>query len=208
MKKYMNIKEQIDFSSNEIVSVLPDEELANRIFIKKSNILDEYIEEIKNSDIKANGKGILDFLKDDSKYVDELFEFKQRIQGELDRLEVCSRCECLKCSIICPFKACRECSSNIKVKACDRSNVFITTGYGDIKLYLNNSEIEYEVVGILYDKTEDKKYIYLSERNNTNNQQILEYKKHLDGSEEFNALPSEDKLDKVYEVFLKFNIIK
>lgn len=206
--KYEKIKKDITFKSSESNNLISIDEFNDRIYNKKVNVLDKYINKIDEINIKADGKGLLDFLKDDSKYEYELFEYKKTIQNDLDKLETCSKCSCLECSIQCPFKSCRECSPNVRVAGCDRNRYQITTGYKGITLYLDDEKINYEIVGILRDIQENKKYIYLSEINNSNNQQLLEYIKHLDGSEEFPALPNEETLDRIYEIFLKYNVCK
>ena len=83
----------------------------------------------------------------------------------------------------------------------------ITQGYKNIALYLEDNRIIYEVIGILEDNTLNKRYIYLEEVGNEDNQQLLEYKEYLDGKEEFNGIEGEE-FDRVWNQFLKFNICR
>lgn len=207
LNECMNLKKNIEFGSNEPSIMLSEEELDSRVYYKKIKVLDNYIEKIKETNIKADGKGILEIFKDDMQYAEELLNYKNNIQDDLNRLEVCSKCKCLGCSITCSFRSCMECSPNVKVIACDKSRFYITEGYENIDLYLGDTLIHYKILGILQDIKLDKKYIYLVEVGDINNQQLLEYKKYLNGKEEFNGIEGKE-YDRVWNTFLKFNVCK
>ena len=99
--------------------------IRKRIYYKKIDILDKYIDKIKEINIRAkrNKHGILGIFKDDTKYLNELINYKDNIWKDLNRLKACRECKCLECYLVCEFNACMKCDPNIKVSACDKEKV-------------------------------------------------------------------------------------
>ncbi|XZN14489.1 hypothetical protein ACSW9O_15595 (plasmid) [Clostridium perfringens] len=208
LEEWLEVKGKIEMASCESDILLDKKELDKRLYLKNMSVLNSYIDKIKEINFKADKKGIIDIFRSDQKYLDELLEYKSRVQDNLDRIKCCSSCKCISCTIECPFNACIECFPGIKVAICDKENFNITTGYKNIDLDLNDETIHYEVLGMLTDLRQNKKYIYLSEIGNLDNQQILEYEQNIKGEERFDGIEDKSVLEQVYSIFVKNNIFK
>lgn len=209
LNENLKLQNDIEFRCAESSMLIPQQELERRIYYKKINILNKYIGKIREMDIRVKNikRGVFGIFKDDTMYLNELLDYKNDIKEDLNKLKTCSKCKCLECSLVCEFKACMKCDPNIRVSTCDKERFNVTQGYKNITLYLDDNPINYEVIGILEDNELNKRYIYLSEIDNINNQQLLEYKEYLDGKEEFNGIEGEE-FNRVWNQFLKFDICR
>ncbi|MHC1750067.1 MAG: hypothetical protein AB9856_17495 [Cellulosilyticaceae bacterium] len=201
--QYENLYVDIIMNTDEISQFLSDEDLRMRYVTKKAPILKEYLDKLDDADRKAEGNGLLEFLKSDDQYKEEVIAFKNEHLDELTKLTLCHKCKCLTCSKPCKFKSCQFCSYSNYVYNCDTERYSITRGHHNISLYSDDEErdVYFNVVGILKDDFSNKQYIYLVEATNKDNQHILEYCKYVNGNVEFLPL-DETLLDKIYNLFV------
>ncbi|MDU6855683.1 MAG: hypothetical protein ACLSH8_09245 [Zhenhengia sp.] len=190
----------------EIETFLSQEEVNKRFFKRKVHLIKDYLEKLDEADRLADGKGPLDFLKSDEQYKKDALKFKSGIIDDLNKLKLCHTCKCGACVNECKFKSCHYCSYHSKVVGCDKERYYVTTGMAPITLYSNDEQrdVHFEVVGLLTDDFSNKHYIYLVERNNKENQHILEYCKYTNGSVDYLSI-DEELLDKVYDIFVGFD---
>lgn len=205
-KKYSQAYIDLIMNIEEIETFLPPEEVQKRFFKKKVHVIKEYLDQLDEADRLADGKSPLDFLKSDEQYKKEALKFKATIVEDLDKLELCHKCKCSTCIKACPFKSCHYCRHSSRVVGCDQERYYVTTGMAPITLYSNDEQrdVHFEVVGLLTDDFSNKHYIYLVERNNKENQHILEYCKYTNGSVDYLSI-DEELLDKVYDIFVGFD---
>lgn len=204
--QYSKIYVDLIMNIEEINTFLSTTESNKRFFVRKVHHLKEYLDKIDEADRLADGNGLLDFLKSDDKYKDDLLKFKATIADELNKLTLCHTCKCSTCVSDCKFKSCHYCNYTNKVANCDHERYYVTVGHSPISLYSNDEEhdVHFEVVGLLTDDFANKHYIYLVERNNKNNQHILEYCKYVNGTIEYLPI-DEELLDKIYNTFVGFD---
>lgn len=211
IKKYQEIETKICFGIGEIADKVSNDELNKRFFVKKVQSLRDYLKLLEATRLKCGKKKFFGLIKsDDSKHLNEINFKKESIVDDLAQVEKCSNCKCLNCTLNCPFSSCRECSPRIYVAGCDKQRYVILKGYKNVVLYCEDTDedIEFEVVGLLHDSQDNKEYIYLSEVCNSDNQQLLGYKKDLSGRETYYPLESEEQLNLIYEIFLRYDIFK
>lgn len=190
----------------ELETFLSENEPNKRFFKRKVHLIKEYLDQLDEADRLAEGKGILDFLKSDEKYKDDVLKFKASRIDDLNKLMLCHTCKCATCVSECKFKSCHYCSYHSKVVGCDKERYYVTKGLAPITLYSNDEErdVHFDVVGLLKDDFSNKDYIYLVERNNKDNQHILEYCKYTNGTIDYLPI-DEELLDKIYDVFVGFD---
>lgn len=77
-EKYSKQYTDILFNIDNLKDLLEEDKLKLRKFYSSSKILKEYLDLIDEANIKADGKGLFEYFKDDSKYKEELEKFKQK----------------------------------------------------------------------------------------------------------------------------------
>ncbi|MGL6173169.1 MAG: hypothetical protein ACRC1P_00960 [Cellulosilyticaceae bacterium] len=204
--QYSKIYVDLIMNIEEITPFLSSDESNKRFFVRKVHHLKEYLDKLDDADHLANGTGIFDFLKSDEKHKDDVLKFKSTIADELNKLTLCNTCKCASCVSDCKFKSCHYCGYTNKVANCDQQRYYVTAGHPSVTLYSNDEErdVQFDVVGLLTDDFANKHYIYLVERNNKNNQHILEYCKYVNGSIDYLPI-DEELLDKIYDLFVGFD---
>ncbi|MGL4737055.1 MAG: hypothetical protein ACRCW2_06315 [Cellulosilyticaceae bacterium] len=205
-QQYSPLYVDLIMNMEEIRPFLSDEELQSRFFTRKVHQIKAYLDALDQADQQAEGGGLLEFLKSDDKYKDEVLKFKATLSDDLTKLQKCHQCHCSKCTATCPFKSCHYCSYNNHVVGCDQQRYTVTTGHPSITLYSNDEDrdVHFRTIGLLKDDFSDKQYIYLVETTNKENQHILEYRKYVDGTKDYLPI-DEELLDKVYDLFVGFN---
>lgn len=204
--EYSKVYVDLIMNIEEINTFLSSADSNQRFFTRKVHLIKDYLDQLDEADHLAEAGGILDFLKSDDKYKEDVLKFKAGIANELNKLKLCHTCQCATCVNECKFKSCHYCNYTNKVTGCDKERYYVTTGHEPITLYSNDEErdVHFEVVGLLKDDSSNKHYIYLVERNNKNNQHILEYCKYVNGNTDYLPI-DEELLDKIYDVFVGFD---
>ena len=205
-EKYGKPYVEFIMQGEELRALHNDEECNKRFFIKKADVLKRYLDALDEADYKASGEGFLEFLKSDDQYKEEVLSLKNTLNHDLEKLVRCQSCQCVGCLRECPFNACHYCQFTTTIKGCDKDRYFVTSGYEPVILYSNDEErdVYFEVVGILNDHFSNKRYIYLVESKNRDNQHILEYCKYVNGDVDYLPL-DEDILDKIYNIFVQLD---
>lgn len=204
--QYSKLYVDLVMHTDEISPFLSSDEMNKRFFVRKVHHLKEYLDKLDEADLLADDTGVFDFLKSDEKFKNDVLKFKGTVIDDLNKLALCHNCKCSTCVSDCKFKSCYYCAYTNQVANCDRERYYITVGHPNITLYSNDDErdVHFEVIGLLTDDFSNKHYIYLVEKNNKNNQHILEYCKYVNGTIDY--LPIDEKLlDKVYDIFLGFD---
>ncbi|WMJ80954.1 DUF1292 domain-containing protein [Clostridium sp. MB40-C1] len=185
----------------EIEDSLSEEYLYRRKYIKNSNILKEYISLINEVDNLVDGKGILELFKNDEKYKKVLEAYKQKNRTDLNQLENCTKCACLKCPNECIFDSCLVCRQDSIIKYCDYKKINMST-FKNFTLNLTNNDTRedntYKVLSIIQNLEVKQKYIIIENIYDKDDKYILYYypgiKKDTYGEitdeEEFNSVAS------------------
>lgn len=203
---YQNIYSNIIMTMDDLSDLLDTDDFNSRFYTKKVHIIKSYLDKLDDADFKANKKDFLDFLKSDEKYKNEVLNYKSTIIRDLNKLELCNKCKCLKCISHCKFNKCLNCLPTNFVHNCNKENTLVAKGFNNVVLYSNdeNRDVNFEVLGLLDSLDYKKKFIYLVEVTNRNNQHILEYVSYINGETEYTPV-DEDTLDKVYNNFVKLD---
>lgn len=199
-------KPYVDFimHGQELAALHTDEECNKRFFIRKVEVLKKYIDALDEADQKASGEGVFEMFKSDEQYKHAAMKVKSAHNQDIEKLMRCQECKCASCLSECKFNSCHYCQYTSSVKGCDKSRNYVTSGYKPVTLYSNDEErdVYFKVLGILTDHFSNKKYIYLVEQANPNNQHILEYCKYVNGDVDYLPL-DEDVLDRIYHIFVQ-----
>ncbi|AMN31366.1 DUF1292 domain-containing protein [Clostridium perfringens] len=210
LKKYSSLLNNLTLNSSDYMFI---EDIAEgRFFFKMLPTLQDYLKKIEEINIKADGTGILEIFKSDEKYKEELLNYKKTILHNLNRLENCNKCICSKCNLKCPFKpsGCIECKPNKRIVACDKERYVFYKSEEQLKLCdndKNDKETIFYIVAELHDRLDGKKYIYLKEVGNDENEQLLEFKIKINGDIEYLSLETEERIDEIYNIYVKHNFI-
>ncbi len=202
--KYGKLYADFIMHGEEIAALHGDKVADQRFYRRKAPVLKTYLDALDEADYKANGQGVMEMFKSDNQYKEEALAVKRKAEHDIEKLVKCSTCACAKCLQVCPFNACSYCQFTAKITACDKERYCITTGHKPVSLYSNDEEREvyFEVQGMLTDNFSNKRYTYLVETANRDNQHILEYNKYVNGEVEYLPI-DEELLDKVYNVFVE-----
>lgn len=141
--------------------------------------------------------------------------FEEELEKCLSRRSViqiknCSKCKCSSCKLDCKFNSCFNCNYETFTLACDYENYQAYTD--NSKQCLRNETLDrdevYSLIAYLKELDKDKVYMYLKgdrDCDNVCNSQLIEYKLHSDGREEFFPLDSEE-IDRIYGVLVNLNV--
>lgn len=161
--KYGKIFVDINYAIDDISPFLSTDALEKRKYYVKLPILKRYIDLLESSEKEMEKNGLAGFFKND-KYVNLLNIYKQDNHKELDQLERCRDCKCLKCTAECNFDSCLGCHEKSHIAKCDHKILNAALCHGFILPLTNNDtgkEDRYEVLSIIQDSAKDKKYIIL-----------------------------------------------
>ncbi|WP_297635615.1 hypothetical protein [uncultured Clostridium sp.] len=182
------------------------DELSKRIYFNRSNSLNVYANEL--SDIKLTIKqkksGFLGMFKGASEEKSRFTEAEQKYGNDVKRLKLCNDCLCSSCMFECPLKGCILCTPKKKVIACNKKDVVIFDKEGTITLFDNDRGCDstFNVKGLIYVKQLDNTYLYLTDVNDIENEQLIGYKEDVRGLEKFMPL-SQKEIDYVYNLYLQ-----
>lgn len=168
---YGKIYSDIAFAIDDISGLIDERDFKNRKYTSKQPILAKYIELLNSaeSESKNKNKGFFKNLFEDDKYINLLESYKTDHRSELNQLEDCTSCQCLKCTAQCKFDSCGRCSDRGKVASCDHSRTNVVT-YKNRTLDLTNNDTgmddRYNVLAIVQDVLKDKRYILIENISN------------------------------------------
>lgn len=175
---YGKIYSDIAFAIDDISGLIDEKEFKNRKYTSKQPILAKYMELLNSaqSESKNKNKGFFKNLFEDDKYINLLESYKTDHRNELNQLEDCTSCQCLKCTAECKFDSCSRCSDRGKVAYCDHSKTNVVT-YKNRTLDLVNNDTgmddRYNVLAIVQDALKDKRYILIE--NISNDERFILY---------------------------------
>lgn len=164
---YGKIYSDIAFAIDEIKDFLDEKTLKNRKYFSRQPVLDRYMDLLDSAKQESKKRGFFRGFIDGDKYIGLLQDFKTDHAEELDQLEKCCKCECLKCTAICKFDSCDGCKSGRRVAYCDhkRTNVafFHNSQNATLNLINNNTgqQDRYLILAVVQDALEDKRYILI-----------------------------------------------
>lgn len=164
---YGKIYSNIAFAIDEIKDFLDLNVLKNRKYFSRQPILDKYMDLLDSANQEIKNRGFFKGLIDGDKYINLLKGFKSDHYEDLDQLEKCHKCECLKCTAVCKFDSCDGCKAGRHVAYCDheRTNAAFFDNSPNAILNLTNNNTgeddKYIVLAIVQDSLEDKRYILM-----------------------------------------------
>lgn len=208
LSKYEELYTHIVLKHSKRSHLITKEEEKKRVYMDYLPVLEKYIDEIKETIKKAEGKGFLDIFKDDEIHKQDLLKYKEKIKPKLDKLELCKSCKCLGCTKECLFNACRNCKKEEFIKACDKEESCIKVGLAPIRLDfhdLGETNVLCNVIGLLDDLKTNRLYIYVCDSNDSDRQWIFGYNKNTAGIVTYDALTQEE-LDDIFDVFSTMNV--
>lgn len=168
---YGKIYSDIAFAIDDISGLIDEKDFKNRKYTSKQPVLAKYIELLNSaeSENKNKNKGFFKNLFQDDKYINLLESYKNDHRNELNQLEDCTSCQCLKCAAQCKFDSCNRCSDRGKVAYCDHSTTNVVTYKNRTLDLLNNDtgiDDRYNVLAIVQDALKDKRYILIENISN------------------------------------------
>ena len=188
-------------------------EANQRKHLKVASVLNDLIVFLDDIEKRPSSNSIISILRrmileeDYEMLIKEIDRYMYVNDRNISEAIKCSNCKCIKCPNTCSFKACYYCTSNSKVIACDKQNNCVTDSARIEKLYVaeKNRYCDFEIVGKLT-QINNKDYLYLRDKNDYSNEQLIEYDLDIRGNEKFIPL-SEEKLDEIYQVFLDLKVV-
>ena len=206
--KYKDYYVKITSGIAETINLISNEERDRRKYFKTINGLSRYLEALDTADFKADKKGILDLFRSDMKYQEEALAIKQECIDDIKSCIKCSKCVCINCSLDCPFRSCFNCNYTEYVFNCNKEKYCIIKGMPDVELICHDfgdKLVRFYVLGRLINKEDGNQYILIAERGNPSNSQLYRYVKHMNGTEDFFQMDSEEHLDKIYDIFVSLD---
>lgn len=162
---YGKIYSSIAFAIDDISGLLDKSTLNNRKYVSRQAVLSKYMELLNSANTEAKkNKGFFGSMFESNKYIDLLESYKADHKEDLEQLENCCSCECLKCTAECKFDSCNRCEKSGRVAYCDHSRTNVVVFKNRTLDLLNNStgiDDSYTVLAIVQDSLKDKRYILL-----------------------------------------------
>ncbi|RDY23536.1 hypothetical protein CHF27_007895 [Romboutsia maritimum] len=207
--KYNKIYTDLVFACDDLKQILDEEELNKRSFIKKVDVLKEYMNFLDNIEKEENNnKGLFQKLfnsqKNPEEKIDAYLDRKKLV--DLDKLDKCSKCECRNCVKVCNMNHCFNCREKEYVSGCNKENALLTNSDDTVSLYQGDKEFVFNVKGYLIEKDNEgrySRYVYLVDKDDYDNQHILRYSK-LKGEEYYDSVIEGDNQDELIRVNDKF----
>ncbi|WP_195945785.1 hypothetical protein [Paraclostridium bifermentans] len=213
-KKYDKMYTDLVFAANDLKQMLSDEELRKRIFIRKLDDLSGYIAFL--NDLEKEEK------KEDKNIFSKLFKKKNDIEDEIqsyltrdkresiNKLDKCKMCKCINCVSECNFNRCINCRELEYTYDCDKEKFVFTKSTDIVNLYNGDEEFKFDVKGYLIEIQDEslRRYVYLVDSKDKDNQQLLEYFK-FKGEESYDSvIDGEDtsNLDRLYNKFIEMGL--
>ncbi|RHW65514.1 DUF1292 domain-containing protein [Clostridium botulinum] len=202
-EKYSKQYTDILFNIDNLKDLLEEDKLKLRKFYPSSKILKEYLDLIDEANLKADGKGLFEYFKDDSKYKEELEKFKQKHIKNFIQIEECLKCSCFNCVKDCKLNSCLGCKEGSCISNCDHDTFNITI-FKDRIIKLTNDatgeDTNFEILAIIQLLENNKKYILLENVLDSEDKYILYYFTTIHG-EEFEQIEDGGEVDKIAEIF-------
>lgn len=169
---YGKIYSDIAFAIDDISDLVDKSTFKNRKYTSRQPILNKYIELLDSAaaESKSKNKGFFKNLFEDDKYINLLEGYKNDHRDELNQLEDCCQCQCLKCTAECKFDSCNRCSDRGKVAYCDHSRTNVVTYKNRVLNLVNNDtgmDDSYNVLAVVQDAVKDKRYILIENISNS-----------------------------------------
>lgn len=215
-KKYERLYTDISFACNDLKTILDDSELKKRVFIRKADELTKYIESLKELESKLKyeqsaKKGLFSkFLKSSNDVDADVNSLLTRdARQSISKLELCKNCKCINCVNTCPFNQCMNCRELEFSKECDKEQFVFTLSSDRVTLYSGDEAFNFSVKGYLLEIKDEriKRYIYLVDEKDVDNQQLLEYYR-ANGEDIYESVIEEDatNLDRLFSKFIEMGL--
>ena len=207
--KYNKIYTDLMICVDDLRKMRDSEELNQRSFIKKVEILKDYMEFLDNIEKESkNNKGLFKkiFKKENdlTQKVNKYLTLDKR--RDLEKLDKCSKCACRNCVSMCNMNHCFNCRVKEYVVKCDKDNTLLTKTNDTVELYQDDEKFVFNVAGYLVEKDNNgnfNRYIYLIDSKDYDNQHILKYSK-FKGEESYDSVITDDTQDELIRINNKF----
>lgn len=169
---YLDVNDAID----KIEPFIDKSQLNKRFFFKNKELIREYLDILIAAEKDVESKGF--FKKSSAKDTNlKLIEsYKSKNLKTLKSLKQCTDCKCFSCINTCDFDSCDSCINEGRIASCDKTRTSVAIFNNTYKIDLKNNNtnsIEYfNVLGIVQDIENDKRYI-LMENINTNQKMVM-----------------------------------
>lgn len=198
---YGRIFVDIRYAIDNISPFLDKNAIQDRKYISRLPVLERYMELIESSERETEKKGLFSFFKRDD-CIDLLEDYKRSNRRDFDRLEKCSKCMCLNCTVQCKFDGCLGCREGAKVVSCDHQKIaviFHDAFMLDLKNDRTGRTEKYVVLATLKDVERDKRYIII-EGINTKEKFILYYYPGI-SEDTYGEITDEQEFDYIVSTF-------
>ncbi len=207
--KYNKIYSEMMFSVDDLRQMLDSEELEKRSFIKKVDILKDYIKFLDDLERESReNKGFFKKLFKSSKSPED--KIKSYLTEDkllnINKLQKCKSCECRNCVNICPMNSCYNCRLKEYVSGCNKENTMMTKSEDKVTLYQGDEEFIFNVAAYLVEKDNEgnyHRYVYLIDSKDYDNQHLLKYSK-FKGEEYYESVITDDNQDNLVRLNDKF----
>lgn len=213
-KKYEKIYTDLMFATNDLKQILDEEEIRKRVFIKKVDELSNYMAFLEDLEMKNKNEGKNIFLRifKNQNQIDEKIKsyLTKDKKDSIKKLEKCKKCKCINCIEKCKFKRCVNCKELEYTYECDKEKFVFTKSSDIVTLYSRDEKFEFEVKGYLIELNDNllRRYVYLVDIKNNDNQQLLEYLK-FKGEENYESViigDNTENLDRLYDKFIEMGL--
>ena len=191
----------IMFALDEASPMMSKEEMNRRLCSLYLPKLKEYIELLKEDTADHKNMGFFAKVANkESEYDVKLRKFKESHGEKLTKLELCSNCKCLKCTLTCNMVGCHNCSPEASVVSCDNKestvyffeNKFITLCDDD-----SGCDAQFKVLAHIYDKVANLFYIAME----VNGDKRLNYLRHSPQGDTYGVIEDSEDYDFAVKVY-------
>lgn len=167
---YGKIYSDIAFAISNVSGFLDKGVFNNRKYVSRQPVLNKYIDLLNAAKAENKKGGFFQSILGNDKYINLLSDYKFQHKKDFEQLEHCSKCECLNCTADCKFDSCNGCIDGAKIPSCDhkKANVF-TFDYRtlDLRNDKTGQDDKYNVLAIVQDAENDKRYIFIENLRNS-----------------------------------------
>jgi len=152
----------IMFALDEIEPFLAKEELNRRRYYLLLSTLKSYLDLYQKDAVEDSNRGFFGKLVNkDSIYDEQLREFRRTNADKLSKLNLCSRCQCLKCLKICAMEGCNRCDPKAYLIDCDNATKSVYFVEGKSLPLTDDRGVDaiYTVLAYIVDKEYNQFYI-------------------------------------------------
>lgn len=147
--KYNKVFADLTLDEGLVTQLLSASESKKRTYIIKRDILKTYINLLDDVQKYNHSHPVLKYIKHADSFT-ATYDYRQEHYDTLNNLVLCSKCNCLQCTMDCPFNACMGCSYNSYIVECDKSDMNVRLHQSFEVRLRNNITKEKDIYRVLF----------------------------------------------------------